>query len=92
MELTPVFEALCRDGVPARVQKVPYAGKEKGWVLFGKRLTTGPAEYDNGGMRNEAGDLWYRFGWWRENATPHPFDLVQLQAVGLTELTTLQHA
>lgn len=76
MDQERIINCTCRDGMPARVQKVPYLGKGKGMVLFGHRKHPDVVEYDADGIRNEAGDLWLLGGFWREDMRPHAFDII----------------
>lgn len=72
----PVLNVICRDGVPARVQKVAYEGQEGGECFFGYRLHPDLPTFDGDGMRNESGDLWSLAGRWVNSMVDHPFDLV----------------
>lgn len=74
MEQPEIIEALCRDGAHARIQEVEYFGPGGGRVLFGHR-TIGKTFGDDG-LRREAGDIWGLDGFWREDRTPHDFDLI----------------
>jgi hypothetical protein len=77
MEQNPVIQVVCRDGVHARVQRVPYEGTGGGEVYFGRRLNPKLHEFDGDGMRNEAADLWNLEGFWRQTRLPHPFDIIR---------------
>lgn len=71
-----VIQAVCRDGVPARVQRVAYEGQGGGECFFGHRIVPGAAVFDKSGLRNESGDLWKLDGAWKDNGMEHPFDLI----------------
>lgn len=81
----------CRDGVKARVQRVPYEGAGGGEVLFGRRMNPHMPAFDEAGMRNESGDIWRLDGYWRENATRHPFDLIYLLAGVMPQTQAQSH-
>lgn len=72
------MNVVCRDGVHARVQRVPYEGVQGGLVLFGKRFPPGLPQFDADGMANESGDLWNLDGFWKTKAAPHRFDIVHV--------------
>jgi hypothetical protein len=76
----PVIQVVCRDGVLARVQRIPYAGKEGGQVYFGYRIIPGVPSHDSTGMRNESGDLWSLAGRWVDSTVDHAFDIVSVFA------------
>ena len=61
--------AICRDGIGARIQKVPYAGKSGEFVFCGSRAA---------GEKNEGPDIWTLAGAWAYDGRPHPFDLLQV--------------
>lgn len=74
----PVIQVVCRDGVPARVQRVKYEGTQGGECFFGYRIPPGLATFDHDGMRNESGDLWSLAGKWVNSMVNHPFDIIGL--------------
>lgn len=78
MEQPPVIQVVCRDGIPATVQRCPYQGTNGGEVYFGKRHNPALAEFDRDGMANESGDIWNLEGFWSMDRMPHPFDIVRI--------------
>jgi hypothetical protein len=78
VEQNPVIQVTCRDGIPARVQRVPYEGTNGGEVYMGKRNPPDMKPFDADGMANESGDIWNLEGFWRTDRTPHPFDIVKV--------------
>lgn len=65
------MNVMCRDGVPARVQLVPYLGAEGGEVFLGWRYVPGinPKSLDDGP------DIWDMDGFWLGIRVPHDFDI-----------------
>lgn len=84
--------AECRDGIPARIQRVPYQGRGGGVVWFGYRMHPQSPVFDANGMRNEAGDLWRLDGFWRESGIRHPFDLIGIVAGANQHYSKQYHA
>jgi hypothetical protein len=70
------IRVVCRDGIPAVVQKVKYEGVQGGFCMFGHRVHPLVPEFDRNGMRNESGDIWYKDGFWLDSGDIHPFDIV----------------
>ena len=77
-----VMGAMCRDGVLAKIKKVPYYGEGKGFVFLGKRETD-YALYDKNGDQNEGPDIWTLSGTWKYDNSPHPFDLIAIKKADL---------
>jgi len=71
-----VIQVVCRDGIPARVQRVPYQGLMDVEVYFGKRFPPNLPPFDRDGLANESGDLWTLDGFWNMVSCPHDFDIV----------------
>ena len=69
-----VMGAMCRDGVLAKIKKVPYYGEGKGFVFSGTRET---------GNLNEGPDIWTLSGTWKYDNSPHPFDLIAIKKADL---------
>lgn len=65
------MNVICRDGIRARVQLVPYLGVGGGDVFFGWRDVPGinPKSLDDGP------DIWDIDGFWLGIRVPHSFDI-----------------
>lgn len=72
-----MIQVVCRDGVTARIQRVPYQGLMECDVFFGKRFHPTVPLFDKDGQSNESGDLWTLDGFWNMFGCPHPFDIVK---------------
>lgn len=84
---------MCRDGIAARVQRVPYEGDGGGTITFGHRLHPVMPRYDGSGNRNEGPDIWYQDGHWLESMQQHPFDIIKiLKSVASPLQSTPSHA
>jgi hypothetical protein len=79
-----VMDAMCRDGVLAKIKKVPYYGEGNGFVFSGTRESK-LSLYDKNGEPNEGPDIWTLSGMWRYNSYGHPFDLVAIKKKDLLE-------
>ncbi len=82
-----MINVLCRDGVRAKVQIVPYLGIEQGYVIFGWRMSPdrNPALLDDGP------DVWDVDGSWSEDHKPHPFDIQTATTLSSSQVTNLVH-
>ena len=92
MEQDNVVEVMCRDGIPARVQRVKDESSDnpEAMITFGRRLHPELPAHDENGCRNEAGDIWYKDGYWREDGMAHPFDIVKV-ILNERQLASLPH-
>jgi len=86
----PILTVECRDGIAARVQRVPYEGTGGGVITFGHRTHPVLPRYDESGDRNEGPDIWYQDGHWLENMQSHPFDIIRIIKVTAAALTPVQ--